>query len=61
MIPTAITKIRWLRMMDIKSCKNNCKCANRLQIILTKTLTINPTMAFCILDVTKASITLILK
>ena len=36
MIPTAVTKIRWLKMMNVKSCKRNCMCADRIRRHLLK-------------------------
>ena len=38
MIPTVATKIRWLRMIEVKNCiKNyNCKCADEYRKILLK-------------------------
>ena len=35
---TAVTKIRWLRMMNVKDCKKNyCECSDKLRrILLTK-------------------------
>ena len=37
MIPTAATKIRWLKMMNVKSCSNTCMCADRMRRHLLKT------------------------
>lgn len=37
MIPTTVTKIKWLRMMNIKSCGRNCICADRMRRHLLKT------------------------
>ena len=38
MIPTALTKIRWLRMIEVKNCikNHNCKCADDLRKIILK-------------------------
>jgi len=46
MIPTAVTKIRWLKMMKIKNCmqgdvsNKNCHCADKLRkLLITKPVT----------------------
>ena len=38
MIPTILTKIRWLRMIEVKNCikNHNCKCADNYRKILLK-------------------------
>ena len=33
---SAFTKIRWLRMINVKDCKHNCHCADKLRKILLK-------------------------
>ena len=37
MIPLIVTKIRLNKMITSKSCKINCKCKDRIKILLTKT------------------------
>ena len=36
MISNIIKKKEWLKMMEIKKCKANCLCENRIQILLQK-------------------------
>ena len=38
MNPTVLTKIRWLRMIEVKNCikNHNCKCADDYRKILLK-------------------------
>ena len=36
MISNIIKKKQWLKMMEIKKCRDNCLCENRIQILLQK-------------------------
>ena len=33
---TAFTTIRWLRMTNVRDCKTNCQCSDKLRRILVK-------------------------